>query len=262
MNIPLNNGKAWEQVVRSMDDAAVHGGAPKADFETLRRTVTYNNLGLSQGLDTFTGKWRSASPRMKSAVFGPSETKAIDSLLREYGAVTQQFKQATSWADTRARVRGRALQEVEENMAASRGDSIARAKTARDSTAARAKDSETALAMKAQDLDARVGQVQVDKVVPTPQFRVLEEVWNQYSPTRNLTDSPFLPHTLPGFARLLAAHVATKSARTLRTALYQATKLGRPAMLYNLVARQTRIERKHPEEFQSFDQFVSKEDQQ
>jgi hypothetical protein len=107
-----------------------------------------------------------------------------------------------------------------------------------------------------------VASARPGEIVKTPRLLQLEEVWNQYAPTRNLTDSPFLPHTPTGLARLLAVSMATKSTGALRHGLYQATRLGRPAMLYNLVAKQTRIDRKRPpEDVQSFEQFLEEKQQ-
>lgn len=199
LNIPLTEGRAWEQVVKSLDDPVLYGGGDAAveggvrAKEMLRRSVVHNNMGLNEGLPVFRKNWQGASPRMKAAVFSPQEVKAVDSILSTFDS------------------------------------SLSAAKT---------------------------GPI-------TKDMAILQEVWSQYSPTRNLVNSPFTPTSEVGLARLLGAAMARNSTKALRTGLYQATRLGRPAMLYNLVAKQTRLERKHPieEEVPSFAKFLEEKQQ-
>lgn len=203
LKIPLTEGRAWEQVVQAIDDPVNRGGGAAAAVggdtakEALRRSVVHNNMGLSQGVETFGKNWRSASPRMKAVVFGAQEANAIDDILRNFD------------------------------------DDLTSAKT-------------------------RPGTANLDRLI---------EVWDQYEPTKNVFDSPFNPTSKFGLARLLGAATARGGARTLRTGLYQATRLGKPALLYNLVAQQTRLDRKRPKgqtqsDFKSFEDFVKEKEPQ
>lgn len=205
LDIPLTEGRAWEQVMASLDDPVKYGGGEAAAIggtkvkEAVRRRVIYENMGLNNGVEAFQKSWSTASPRMKAAVFGPGEMKAVDDILAKFS------------------------------------DKVSAAKG----------------------------------LQPSRDMQILREVWDQYSPTQNVADSSLLPHTYLGLTKLLAAHLATRSVSMLRKGLYQATRLGRPAMLYNLVAAQTRIERKRQKEesansqgsFEDFMQSQSQEEQ-
>lgn len=209
LQIPLTEGRSWEALVKSLDDASQYGGAPAAAAEkaALRRTVANNNMGLAQGMDAFTKNWRTASPRMKKAVFA-EDAAEIDKVID----LLDYSKKQAAWGETRAQMRSNALKDVQGNVVSMRDR-----------------------------MKAEAAAVQ-----PTKDLTILDEVWSQYAPSKHITDSGLLPTSDIGIAALLARAEGhgRNGVRNFRIALEKAIKLGQPASLYNLVASTVREKKK------------------